>query len=160
MNTAPAFDALDRPPHLLLVDDDDRIRHLLNRYLSQLTSDRGEYQPMLTETHHLQKLDAPSGTALTLAHDLMAAVPRLANYQLYDESSDTKPPAAALPITSIREGDVPGTHFIRWQSDVDEISIEHRAHSRAGFAWGALAAAQWIAGTQGVFTMSDVLNIR
>ena len=108
----------------------------LNRYLANLMGDRSEYQPAITETHHRHKLDAPSGTALTLANTLIASVPRLLNYQLQAENKDLDHSETTIPIWALREGEVPGTHLIRWQSDVDEISIEHRAHSRAGFAQG------------------------
>jgi 4-hydroxy-tetrahydrodipicolinate reductase len=132
----------------------------LNRFLSQHMSHRGEYQPTITETHHIHKLDAPSGTALTLVNELIAAVPRLKSFALQDQNTIAIPPPETVPITAIREGEVPGTHLVRWQSDVDEITIEHRAFSRAGFASGALVAAQWIIGKRGVFAMTDVLNIQ
>ena len=131
----------------------------LNRYLATLMSDRGEYLPILTETHHKHKLDAPSGTAITLADSIIAAVPRFLTHELEEQNTSLKHPDTAIPITAIREAEIPGTHRISWQSAIDEISIEHRAHSRAGFALGALVAAQWISGKQGVFTMRDVLNI-
>ena len=130
----------------------------LNRHLAHLMGDRSEYLPTLTETHHIHKLDAPSGTAITLARDMMAAAPRFTEYQLQTDSP--QPAETVIPIAAIREGEVPGTHLVRWQSAVDEITIEHKAHSRAGFASGALVAAQWIAGKSGIFTMNDVLNIR
>jgi 4-hydroxy-tetrahydrodipicolinate reductase len=132
----------------------------LNRYLANLMRDRIEYQVDVTETHHIHKLDAPSGTALTLTNALIAAVPRLRDYQPQAENMHIEYPETTIPIKAIREGEVPGTHLIRWQSVVDEISIEHRAHSREGFAQGALVAAKWIAGKQGIFSMSDVLNIQ
>lgn len=127
----------------------------LNRRLAQLMSARPEYAASLTETHHIHKLDAPSGTALTLANELMGNAERYTGWSLVPN-----PPASdQLPITAIREGEVPGTHLVQWQSAVDEISIQHRAHSRAGFAGGALLAAQWILGKRGVFEMADVLGL-
>jgi 4-hydroxy-tetrahydrodipicolinate reductase len=131
----------------------------LNRFLSQLMGHQAAYTPLLTETHHIHKLDAPSGTALTLAQDILSAVPRLHGYRLIDQASASVSPDE-LPIHAIREGEVPGTHHLRWKSAVDEINIEHRAYTREGFALGAIAAAKWIVGKQGVFTMNDVLNIR
>lgn len=131
----------------------------LNRYLAQLMSQRAEYLPALAETHHIHKLDAPSGTAITLANDLLAAAPRFSGYQLLEDGAAVSA-EDLLPITAYRIGEVPGTHQITWQSPVDAISIEHRADSREGFALGAIAAAKWVYGKQGIFTMSDVLNIQ
>lgn len=125
----------------------------LNQRLAQLMSNRPEYAASLIETHHIHKLDAPSGTALTLIQDVLDNVPRYHDWSL---DSGT---AGEIPVEAIRSGEVPGTHFIRWQSEVDEISIEHKAHSRLGFAVGAVVAAQWLADKQGVFTMRDVLGL-
>lgn len=132
----------------------------VNRYLALLMNNRQEYQPSMTEIHHIHKLDAPSGTALTLANELKDAVDRITEIKLLENTDQGTTPPSTLPITAIREGEVPGTHEITWSSPVDEITIRHEAHSRAGFAWGALAAAKWIVGKQGIFNMSDVLNIR
>lgn len=133
----------------------------LNRYLARLMNDRPEYAPSATEIHHVHKLDAPSGTALTLVNELIAQAERISGYALQSPgnqqlSTDNR---QLIPVTAIREGEVPGTHIIRWGSTVDEISIEHRAHSRTGFAAGALLAARWLVGKQGVFSMGDVLGI-
>lgn len=127
----------------------------LNRQLAQLMAARPEYAASLIETHHIHKLDAPSGTALTLANELIANAGRYDSWSLLPE--ETAP--GQIPITAIREGEVPGTHLVRWQSAVDEISIEHKAHSRAGFAAGAVLAAQWLVDKQGVFGMADVLGL-
>jgi 4-hydroxy-tetrahydrodipicolinate reductase len=127
----------------------------LNRRLAQLMADRPEYAASLVETHHIHKLDAPSGTALTLANELIENADRYSDWSLVTASNSEH----TLPITAIREGEVPGTHQVRWQSPVDEISIEHKAHSRAGFAAGAVLAAQWLVDKQGVFGMGDVLGI-
>lgn len=127
----------------------------LNRRLAQLMATRPEYNASMVETHHIHKLDAPSGTALTLANELLANVERYDGWSLVT-ASDTQ---GKIPITAIREGEVPGTHLVRWQSPVDEISIEHKAHSRAGFAAGAVLAAQWLVDKQGVFGMGDVLGV-
>jgi len=127
----------------------------LNRRLAQLMAARPEYAAALTETHHIHKLDAPSGTALTLANELIQNTERYTGWSLLPDV----PIAGEIPITAIREGEVPGTHLIRWQSAVDEISIEHKAHSRVGFAAGAVLAAQWMVGKQGVFEMGDVLGV-
>ena len=130
----------------------------LNRYLAQLMNARPEYAPSATEIHHIHKLDAPSGTALTLVNELIAQVDRVLCYEM-SPTSNIQSPTSKVPITAIREGEVPGTHIMRWSSAVDEISIEHRAHSRTGFASGAVLAAKWLVGKRGVFTMRDVLGI-
>ena len=127
----------------------------LNRYLAQLMQERPEYRPALTEIHHIHKLDAPSGTALTLVNELITNHPRTGGWVL----SPAPPGPDKLPVTAIREGEVPGTHMVQWSSEVDEITIEHRAHSRVGFASGAVLAAQWLYGKTGYFGMSDVLGL-
>ena len=124
----------------------------LNRSLARLMNTRPEYEPSMTEIHHIHKLDAPSGTAITLAEGILSEVARKKNWSLAPESA-----TETIQIEAVREGEVPGTHTVRWQSGVDEISIEHRAFSRDGFATGAVLAAVWLAGRHGFFTMQDVL---
>lgn len=129
----------------------------VNRKLSELMSSRPEYTPAITEIHHIHKLDAPSGTAISLAQDLERYSGRFEGHYL-----DTDPPGAIekqVPITAIREGEIPGTHIVRWTGEADEISIGHKAFSRTGFAGGALVAAKWLHGKTGIFSMSDVLGI-
>ncbi|MDW8230780.1 MAG: 4-hydroxy-tetrahydrodipicolinate reductase [Saprospiraceae bacterium] len=128
----------------------------LNRYLARLMDARDEYAPSLEETHHVHKLDAPSGTAQTLANDLVAAASRIKHWL---PANGQPAPPDALPVTSIRRGEIPGTHIVRWDSPIDTLEIRHTAHSRAGFAAGAVLAAEWILGKKGVFRMSDVLNL-
>lgn len=127
----------------------------VNRYLARLMNGRPEYAPAVTEIHHVHKLDAPSGTALTLTNDLIAALDRLEGWVMNPAPAGP----ADVPITAVREGEVPGTHIVRWGSPVDEITVEHRAHSRAGFAAGAVLAAGWLRGKRGVFGMKEVLGI-
>ncbi len=127
----------------------------LNRRLSQLMATRPEYTAAITETHHIHKLDAPSGTALSLVKQVIENTERYQGWSLLPDVAG----ANEIPVTAFREGEVPGTHLVRWQSEVDEISIEHRAHSRAGFAAGALLAAQWLVDKKGVFEMGDVLGL-
>lgn len=127
----------------------------LNTYLSGLMNARTEYSPAVTEIHHIHKLDAPSGTALTLVNEIVERVRRTSGWEL----APVAPKEGEIPVTAIREGEVPGTHIVKWQSQIDEISIEHRAHSRAGFASGAILAAKWLAGKRGVFSMKDVLGL-
>ena len=127
----------------------------LNEQLAQLMGPRKEYQAKLTETHHIHKLDAPSGTAITLAEGV---IKHTAYSDFHLEGEADKVPDS-LPIVSIREGEVPGTHQLIYQSEVDQIELSHTAHNRDGFALGAVIAAEWILGKTGVFTMKDVLNL-
>jgi 4-hydroxy-tetrahydrodipicolinate reductase len=127
----------------------------VNRYLAQLMDSRPEYDVAVSETHHVHKLDAPSGTALTLANDLIAALARKAGWALHPEGNAP----TDIVVTAHREDEVPGTHVVNWSSAVDEITLEHRAHSRAGFAEGAVLAAQWLHGKKGVYSMNDVLGL-
>lgn len=124
----------------------------LNRTLAKLMQNLPEYNISLEEIHHTQKLDAPSGTAITLAEDIIAN----SNYGTW--TLDPKKPKE-LHINSKRIDSVPGTHDVTYTSSVDTIEIRHTAHNREGFALGAVIAAEWIAGKKGVFSMKDVLNI-
>ncbi len=127
----------------------------LNAYLSKLMNERTEYAAAVTEIHHIHKLDAPSGTALTLINEIMERVGRTSGWVL----TPNLPQPGEIPVMAIREGEVPGTHIVKWESPVDEITIEHRAHSRMGFANGAILAAKWLSGKKGVFGMKDVLSL-
>ena len=118
----------------------------LNKRLAGLLADYPDYLPSITETHHIHKLDAPSGTAKTLAEDIE-------RFKL--QVSGTK---LQVPIESIREGEVPGIHTVTWDSPVDTISITHSAKSREGFALGAVLAAEWLKGKTGWHTMEEVLD--
>lgn len=124
----------------------------INEYVATLMEQRPEYHPKVTEIHHIHKLDAPSGTAVTLAEGILHSSSRYQNWALGETAA-----APTLPISAIREGEVPGTHLVHWQGTVDEITLEHKAHSRMGFAIGAITAAKWIVGKKGVFSMRDVL---
>lgn len=123
----------------------------VNRKLAALMNGRSEYAATIEETHHIHKLDAPSGTAISLANDVIAEVDDLQRW------SEEEAPGT-LPITSFRENEVPGTHAVRYRSAIDELTIEHKAHSRDGFALGAVLAAEWLLGKKGVFTMKDLLK--
>ncbi|WP_055445395.1 4-hydroxy-tetrahydrodipicolinate reductase [Lacinutrix himadriensis] len=125
----------------------------LNSYLAKMMNTLKDYKVSMEEIHHTQKLDAPSGTAITLAD---AIIKENTNYTSWSLDTETE---AALPITAKRIEDVPGTHTISYKSDVDTIDITHTAHNRQGFALGAVVAAEWLYGKTGVFTMKDVLNI-
>ena len=117
-----------------------------------MKSHQEKYQPSLEEIHHIHKLDAPSGTALSLA-DSVLNESSFKEWEL-DGNSKTK-----LNIHSKREGEVPGTHTVKYTSSIDEISLKHEAFGRDGFALGAIIAAEWLMGKKGVFGMKDVLNI-
>ncbi len=125
----------------------------LNKTLAKMMSNLKQYQVSLEEIHHTQKLDAPSGTAITLANGIIAEHSSYDNWKLDEKKENT------IPITAKRIEDVPGTHTISYKSEVDTITIEHKAHNRLGFALGAVIAAEWLVGKTGVFSMNDVLNI-
>ena len=125
----------------------------LNKKLARLMAGRPEYQASMEEVHHIHKLDAPSGTALTLAEDLISNSPGLKSWTLTTPESSEQ-----LPITAIREGEVPGIHRIKYESSVDHIMIEHDAKSRKGFATGAVLAAEFVKGKKGLLNMTDLLN--
>ncbi len=124
-----------------------------NKYLAKMMAQWPQYQPSMTEIHHIHKLDAPSGTAVTLAEGIISQHPDTQKWHL----GETSVPGG-INIAAVREGEVPGTHSVKWSSPVDEITIEHKAHSREGFASGALVAAKWIVGKKGVFGMRDVIK--
>jgi 4-hydroxy-tetrahydrodipicolinate reductase len=124
----------------------------LNRKLAQMMSPYPEYSIQLKEIHHTQKLDAPSGTALSLANDVLSAT-KYTSWKLGETNEET------LGIDAERIGQVPGTHYVTYKSEIDTISIMHEAHNRNGFALGAVIAAEWLFNKKGVFTMKDVLSL-
>ncbi|NDE04412.1 MAG: 4-hydroxy-tetrahydrodipicolinate reductase [Flavobacteriia bacterium] len=124
----------------------------LNRQLAQLMKAHSEYQIQVSETHHVQKLDAPSGTAVSLLQDILAIHPDYKGWSLQNAAPDQ------IPVQAHRIPDVPGTHEITYSSEIDSIRIEHVAHNRKGFALGAVLAAEFIYQRKGIFTMSDVLK--
>jgi 4-hydroxy-tetrahydrodipicolinate reductase len=123
-----------------------------NEYLAKIMSPFDHYKVNMEEIHHDQKLDAPSGTAISLAKGIIEN----SNYNNW--TLDT-PKENEIHIETVRTGTVPGTHTVTYNSEVDSIEIKHTAHNREGFALGAVIAAEWLAGKQGVFTMKDVLNL-
>lgn len=127
----------------------------LNRQLASLMNGHGEYGVSITETHHVHKLDAPSGTAITLANDIVDRLDRMDGWQLV--KGDARPSGSAIPITAVREGEVPGIHEVVYDSDIDTITLRHSAKSRKGLALGALLAAEFLQGRKGYFTMHDLL---
>lgn len=125
----------------------------LNKQLAKMMSKLESYKVSMEEVHHTEKLDAPSGTAISLAEGIIAEHPHYTDWNLVSRRENT------IPITAKRLDNVPGTHAISYTSKTDTITIEHEAHSREGFALGAVIAAEWLQDKTGVFTMKDVLNI-
>lgn len=126
----------------------------LNKHLAKLMAAYPEYKVSLEETHHVQKLDAPSGTAVSLLEDILVANPHYKNWSLEAQNANQ------IDVSAHRIPDVPGTHEVRYDSSIDTIKIEHIAHNRQGFALGAVLAAEFLQGRKGYFQMSDVLNIQ
>ena len=125
----------------------------LNKYLAKLMKEHQNYQIDLTEIHHSQKLDKPSGTAISLAEQIISESEIKNKWTLHSENLDEE-----LNIDTKRIGNITGTHSVNYRSETDSISIKHEAHSRDGFALGAIIAAEWIISRIGVFTMHDVLS--
>ncbi len=126
----------------------------LNNFLAALMKGQNQYEVTTTEIHHTEKLDSPSGTAITLAEGIIAHLgtkDKWVNNQMAE--------AAEVPIWSAREGRVPGTHVVKYISDVDQIEIRHEAFSRQGFALGAVVAAEWLADKKGILGMDDMLQL-
>ncbi|MBL7885999.1 MAG: 4-hydroxy-tetrahydrodipicolinate reductase [Flavobacterium sp.] len=125
----------------------------LNDYLSKMMAKFKEYTISMEEIHHTQKLDAPSGTAISLAKDIIKNA-EYSNWTIGQEHNENE-----LFIDAKRIENVPGTHSVFYTSKVDTIEIKHTAHNRDGFALGSVIAAEWILGKNGVFTMKDVLEL-
>ncbi|WP_395050107.1 4-hydroxy-tetrahydrodipicolinate reductase [Flavobacterium sp.] len=125
----------------------------LNEYLAKMMSKFDSYKVEMEEIHHTQKLDAPSGTAISLAKGVIENSD-YTNWTL-EEAKENQ-----IHIEAIRTENVPGTHTVTYNSTVDTIEIKHTAHNRDGFALGAVIAAEWIVGKHGIFTMKDVLNLK
>lgn len=124
----------------------------LNTHLAKMMSNLKQYKVSMNEIHHLQKLDAPSGTAISLANDIIANSD-YSSWALENAKEDE------IHIDAIREEGIPGTHSVFYDSEVDSIEIKHTAHSREGFAFGAVVAAEWLYGKKGIYTMKDVLGL-
>jgi 4-hydroxy-tetrahydrodipicolinate reductase len=125
----------------------------LNRHLARMMKGFPQYDVTMTEIHHLQKLDAPSGTAISLAKDIISEHGAKDKWTIEEPKSNKE-----LKITPIREGTVPGIHIVKYNSEVDFIEITHSAYNRKGFALGAVMAAEFSAGRTGVFSMTDLLK--
>ena len=125
----------------------------LNEYLAAMMNTRQEYTVHIDEIHHTAKKDAPSGTAITLAEGIMKHIPTLKKWV-----KETSHNPEELPISSFRIDDIPGTHLIKFASPIDDIEIRHTAHSREGFARGAVQVAEWLPGKKGILSMEDFLQ--
>lgn len=126
----------------------------VNEYLARLMNKISGYRVSMEEIHHIHKLDAPSGTAITLANGIISEIDKQKNWILNKPSTD-----AEVGIKAVRENEVPGTHSINYDSEVDSIDITHAAKSRKGFALGAVLAAEYMKDKKGYHTMDDLLNI-
>lgn len=125
----------------------------LNKQLAKMMNTLSEYNISIEEIHHTKKLDAPSGTAITLADGIIENSAK-ENWELNTKTSEEN-----IPITAIRTPNVPGTHTVSYHSKIDTIDIKHTANNRHGFALGAVIAAEWLVNKTGVYTMRDVLNL-
>lgn len=126
---------------------------VLNKYLAKIMNNYPDYNVKMEEVHHIHKLDAPSGTAITLSEGIVENIERKERWTLETEQNKTD-----IAIHCIREGEVPGIHEIIYESDADVISIKHDAKSRKGFALGAVVAAEFTKGKKGFLGMNDMLN--
>jgi 4-hydroxy-tetrahydrodipicolinate reductase len=124
----------------------------LNAHLAKIMGRLQQYRVSIEEIHHTQKLDAPSGTAITLAKDIIANT-SYSSWALGNAKEDE------IFIDAKRVDSVPGTHTVLYNSDIDNIEIKHTAHSREGFALGAVIAAEWLLGKKGIYSMKDVLEL-
>ncbi len=123
----------------------------VNTYLAELMNNYSNYNVSMEEIHHIHKLDKPSGTAITLAQQIISKIDRKDKWSIEEKTGNT------LFIQDKREGEVPGTHIIKYHSPVDDIEIMHKAHNRKGFALGAVVAAEFLYGKKGIYTMTDII---
>lgn len=127
-----------------------------NRRLAKLMNAHPSYKARIQEIHHLEKKDAPSGTAISTAEGILQEIDSLHHWELTANSED----AQVLSIEALRLPHVPGTHTVTYDSDVDRITLSHQAHNRSGFAMGAILSAEFLLGKKGIFTIEEVLNIQ
>lgn len=125
----------------------------VNKYLAGLMNKFPDYNVSITETHHIHKIDAPSGTAITTAEGILEKLDRKKKWELGNESGPD-----VIRINAVREGEIPGIHEVKYISDIDFLEIRHSAFSRKGFALGAVLAAEFIIGKTGFYTMDNLLN--
>lgn len=124
----------------------------VNKILAELLAPRSEYNVSMREEHHIQKKDAPSGTAISLINDILDSSTTKSSWSLTEKTEEN------IHIEAIREGDIKGTHIVNYDSSIDSISICHTAHTREGFAMGAILAAEFLYQKEGIFSMQDVLD--
>lgn len=133
----------------------------INKVLAKIMNGFGEYNVEMEEIHHTQKLDHPSGTAITLAEGVVENIDRKQGFQAWlNDGTEAKPkvPADVVLIEALREDAVPGTHTVSYISEIDRIDLRHEAFNRKGFATGAVVAAEWLKDKKGIFTMKDLLS--
>ncbi|MBP7808487.1 MAG: 4-hydroxy-tetrahydrodipicolinate reductase [Bacteroidia bacterium] len=126
----------------------------VNKYLAELMNNYPDYNVSMEEIHHIHKLDKPSGTAITLANQVIEKINRKTNWSIDPAKKQDTP---TLFIEDKREGEVPGTHILKYTSPIDDIEIMHKAHNRKGFALGAVMAAEFLHNKKGIYTMSDLI---
>lgn len=124
----------------------------INSYLAEIMNKYDAYDVEMEEIHHIHKLDKPSGTAITIANQILEKIDRKTSWSI------TEKEPSHLFIKDIREGEVPGTHIVKYKSEVDDIEIMHKAHNRKGFALGAVIAAEFIDKKKGIYTMADLIK--
>jgi 4-hydroxy-tetrahydrodipicolinate reductase len=124
----------------------------VNQYLAEIMNNYLAYDVSMTEIHHIHKLDKPSGTAISLANQILEKIDRKKKWSITEKSEES------LFIEDIREGMVPGTHVVKYTSSIDDIEIMHKAHNRKGFALGAVIAAEFIQNKKGIYTMRDLIS--
>ncbi len=129
----------------------------LNAWLAEMMGSYPDYQVSLEEIHHTEKKDAPSGTAITLVERMLPALPQKTSWMLQEGDQMAKASDEQVVIHAVRQGQVSGTHIVRYRSEVDGIEIKHEAHSRQGFAQGALRVAEWLPQQKGVLGMPDFM---
>jgi len=125
----------------------------MNRQLAKIMNKYSDYDVFMEEIHHTEKKDAPSGTALYAALDILKYIDRKKDWKNEKTNADN-----VLDVISLREPNVPGTHTVAYNSDIDSIELKHTAYNRKGFAGGAIVAAEWLIGKKGIYTMDDVLG--
>lgn len=126
----------------------------LNTYLASIISSYPTYEVQMEEIHHTQKLDKPSGTAITLANDILKKIKQKTSWTLSEQKTNPE----QLAIKSVRKDSIVGTHMVKYSSDIDEIEIKHTANNRKGFASGAVIAAEWIVNRKGIYEMRDLIK--
>ncbi len=129
----------------------------INKRLAKLMATHPEYSSGIEETHHTAKIDAPSGTAVSLANDILDQNENLTSW-VHEENTTPSTTSGQIGVTSYRAPNVPGTHKVSYDSEIDSIEMTHTAHSREGFGLGAVIAAEWIQHKKGIYTMQDIIK--